>query len=173
MALQAPANGEASLLEGDLHYFGDEQGSGGCKYTLSALCYERAADQGSVCGMERLALQLISCAGIPGGKDCYRALQLLQHAQSKIASGASGLHGVQALLKRIVLFYRIIYVKMCTFLKEKVKLKFIEFQRVVQRIVDKMSPSIRRDRYLASIREVEMISSSISDNTDTNAVCCH
>jgi TPR repeat protein len=87
-----------NLLAGDMYMGG---------YTISknlnhsAVCYERAANNGNVLGMERLALLLISGYGVTG-KDSKRAIQLMTHALSQISSGYFNKGVVQVILKQLV-----------------------------------------------------------------------
>ena len=86
--------------------------------------------------MERLALLLITGRGVVQ-KDHKRAVQLMTHALSQISSGQAKIGGIQALLKQLVLTYRILFLRLCDILKDKLSLAFIE--RVVRRIRDKVS----------------------------------
>lgn len=101
--------------------------------------------------MERLALLLIAGRGVPQ-RDHKRAVQLMTHALSQISSGQAKIGGVSALLKQLVLTYRILFLRLCDFLKEKLSVAFIE--RGVRRIRDRVKHLSRimqhRDHFLPS-----------------------
>ena len=85
--------------------------------------------------MERLALLLITGRGVPQ-RDHKRAVQLMTHALSQITSGQAKIGGIQALLKQLVLTYRILFLRLCDILKDKLSLAFVE--RGVRRIRDRV-----------------------------------
>ena len=74
-------------------------------------------------GMERLALLLVNGRGVPQ-KDAKRAVQLMVHAISQISSGQSKTVGVQAILKQVVLTYRIVFTRLYSFLGDKLSLSY-------------------------------------------------
>jgi hypothetical protein len=86
-------------------------------------------------GMERLALLLINGRGVPQ-RDAQRAVQLMLHALSHISSGQSKISGVQALLKQLVLSYRIVFLRLCEFLRARLSLKYVH--RAVVRVRDRI-----------------------------------
>lgn len=85
--------------------------------------------------MERYALLLVSGRGVPC-KDHKRAVQLMHRALSHISSGQSKLRGVQALLKQLVLSYRILFVRLCDVIG---RLSFCTVQYAVKRIANRIA----------------------------------
>jgi hypothetical protein len=92
--------------------------------------------------MERYALLLVSGRGVPC-KDQKRAVQLMHRALSHISSGQSKLRGVQALLKQLVLSYRILFVRLCDVIG---RLSFCTVQYAVKRIVNRIALLNSHDR---------------------------
>lgn len=85
--------------------------------------------------MERLALLLVNGRGVPQ-KDSKRAVQLMFHAISQISSGQSKMVGVQAILKQVVLTYRIVFLRLWGFLGEKFSVAYVRQAAVrVKRIM--------------------------------------
>ena len=74
--------------------------------------------------MERLALLLINGRGVPQ-RDAQRAVQLMLHALSHISSGQAKISGVQALLKQLVLSYRIVFLRLCEFLRARLSWRYV------------------------------------------------
>jgi hypothetical protein len=85
--------------------------------------------------MERLALLLINGRGVPQ-RDAQRAVQLMLHALSHISSGQSKISGVQALLKQLVLSYRIVFLRLCEFLRARLSLRYVH--RAAVRVRDRI-----------------------------------
>ena len=85
--------------------------------------------------MERFALLLVSGRGVPC-KDHKRAVQLMHHALSHISSGQSKVRGVHALLKQLVLSYRIMFVRLCDFIIGR--LSFSTVRYAVARITNRI-----------------------------------
>jgi hypothetical protein len=92
--------------------------------------------------MERYALLLVSGRGVPC-KDHKRAVQLMHRALSHISSGQSKLRGVQALLKQLVLSYRILFVRLCDIIG---RLSFCTVQYAVKRIANRIALLNSHDR---------------------------
>jgi hypothetical protein len=92
--------------------------------------------------MERYALLLVSGRGVPC-KDHKRAVQLMHRALSHISSGQSKLRGVQALLKQLVLSYRILFVRLCDVIG---RLSFCTVQYAVKRIANRIALLNSHDR---------------------------
>jgi hypothetical protein len=86
--------------------------------------------------MERLALLLINGRGVPH-RDAQRAVQLMLHALSHISSGQSKISGVQALLKQLVLSYRIVFLRLCEFLRARLSWRYVH--RAAVRVRDRIS----------------------------------
>jgi hypothetical protein len=100
---------------------------------MSSLCTVRTSLLLS--GMERLALLLINGRGVPQ-RDAQRAVQLMLHALSHISSGQSKISGVQALLKQLVLSYRIVFLRLCEFLRARLSLRYVH--RAAVRVRDRI-----------------------------------
>ena len=143
LTLQQPMNAESNILLGDIYMGGYIVPH---NLNSSALHYERAADAGNALGMERLALLLINGRGVPQ-RDHKRAVQLMTHALSHISSGQSKIGGVQALLKQLVLTYRIVFLRLCDIVKERLNLDFI--QRGIRRIQERVN-YLNRDAHYSS-----------------------
>ena len=94
-------------------------------------------------GMERFALLLVSGRGVPC-KDHKRAVQLMHHALSHISSGQSKVRGAQALLKQLVLSYRILFVRLCDFIVDR--LSFTTVRYAVARIANRIKLLNTHDR---------------------------
>lgn len=93
--------------------------------------------------MERFALLLVSGRGVPC-KDHKRAVQLMHHALSHISSGQSKVRGVHALLKQLVLSYRIMFVRLCDFIIGR--LSFSTVRYAVARITNRIKMLSTPDR---------------------------
>ena len=85
--------------------------------------------------MERLALLLINGRGVPQ-RDAQRAVQLMLHALSHISSGQAKISGVQALLKQLVLSYRIVFLRLCEFLRARLSWRYVH--RAAVRVRDRI-----------------------------------
>ena len=87
---------------------------------------------------------LVNGRGVPQ-KDSKRAVQLMFHALSQISSGQSKIVGVQAILKQVVLTYRIVFLRLCSFLGEKFSVAYA--RRAVVKIKRSMADYTERWRF--------------------------